>query len=52
MLEDLSAHMLDIAENSVMAEGTEIRIEVLENREAGMLSFSVEDNGRGMSKEF
>lgn len=44
--------MLDIAENSVMAEGTEIRIEVLENREAGMLSFSVEDNGRGMSKEF
>lgn len=52
MLEDLSAHMLDIAENSVMAEGKEIRIEVLENREAGMLSFSVEDNGRGMSKEF
>jgi len=52
LLEDLSAHMLDIAENSVMAEGTEIRIEVLENREAGMLSFSVEDNGRGMSKEF
>ena len=29
MLEDLSAHMLDIAENSVMAEGTEIRIEAL-----------------------
>ncbi len=27
MLEDLSAHVLDIAENSVMASSTEVRIE-------------------------
>ena len=52
MLEDLSAHVLDIAENSVMAEGTEVRVEVLEEKAADRLSFSVEDNGRGMSKEF
>lgn len=52
MLEDLSEHVLDIAENSVMAEGTEIRIEISEDRANNMLLFSVEDNGRGMSEDF
>ena len=52
MLEDLSAHVLDIAENSVMAEATEVRIEIIEDKSADRLSFSVEDNGRGMTKEF
>lgn len=52
MLEDLSAHVLDIAENSVMANSTEIRIEVLEERAANRLIFSVEDNGKGMTKDF
>ena len=52
MLEDLSAHVLDIAENSVMAEATEVRIGIIEDKSADRLSFSVEDNGRGMTKEF
>ena len=52
MLEDLSAHVLDIAENSVMAEATEVRIGIIEDKFADRLSFSVEDNGRGMTKEF
>ena len=52
MLEDLSAHVLDIAENSVMAEATEVRIEIIEDKSADRLSFSVEDNGSGMTKEF
>ena len=34
MLEDLSAHVLDIADNSVMASGREVRIEILEERSA------------------
>ena len=52
MLEDLSAHVLDIAENSVMAGATEVRIGIIEDKSADRLSFSVEDNGRGMTKEF
>ena len=52
MLEDLSAHLLDIAENSVMAEATEVRIGIIEDKSADRLSFSVEDNGSGMTKEF
>lgn len=52
MLEDLSAHVLDIAENSIMAEGTEIRIDILEEKSADRISFSVRDNGRGMTEEF
>ena len=52
MLEDLSAHVLDIAENSVMAKGTEIRIEILEERYRDKLTFSVKDNGKGMNEDF
>ncbi len=52
MLEDLSAHVLDIAENSVRAGGTEVRITVEENIAANTLLFSVEDNGCGMTEEF
>lgn len=52
MLEDLSAHVLDIAENSVMAGSTEIKIVIEEDRAADRLLFSVEDNGRGMSEDF
>lgn len=52
MLEDLSAHILDIAENSVMAGGTEIKIVITEDRGDNKLIFSVEDNGRGMSEDF
>jgi len=52
LLEDLSAHVLDIAENSVMASGTEVRIEILEERSADRLIFSVEDNGKGMTEDF
>jgi len=52
LLEDLSAHVLDIAENSVMANGTEVRIEILEERSADRLTFSVEDNGKGMTEDF
>lgn len=52
MLEDLSAHVLDIAENSVMAEAAEIKIAVTEDRAENKLIFSVEDDGRGMSEDF
>ncbi len=52
MLEDLSQHVLDIAENSVAAEATAVLVEISEDRAGDMLSMIVEDNGRGMSPDF
>ena len=52
MLEDLSQHVLDIAENSVAAQAAEILIEIVEDRSANLLRMVVADNGVGMSREF
>ncbi len=52
MLEDLSAHVLDIAENSVRAGGTDVVVEITEDKIKDKLIFSVEDNGKGMTEEF
>ena len=51
MLEDISQHVLDIAENSVAAEATSVLVEIVENRKDNLLSLTVEDNGKGMSPE-
>ncbi|EHL66756.1 ATP-binding protein [Cloacibacillus evryensis] len=52
MLEDLSAHVLDISENSTMAGADEVEITINEDEREDLLLFSVKDNGRGMSPEF
>ncbi|MGZ5515874.1 MAG: ATP-binding protein [Candidatus Aminicenantales bacterium] len=51
MMEDLSLHILDIAENAVTAGATRVRIAVNENERRDVLTFRVTDNGRGMSDE-
>jgi len=51
MMEDLSLHILDIAENAVAAGATRVLIAVNENARRDLLSFRVTDNGRGMSRE-
>lgn len=52
MLEDLSAHVLDIAENSVRAEASDVTIEITEDVRGNIMRFSVQDNGKGMTEEF
>ncbi|GHV56195.1 histidine kinase [Synergistales bacterium] len=52
MLEDLSQHILDIAENSSGAGASSVIIEISEDVRANVLSMTVEDNGCGMSPEF
>lgn len=52
MLEDLSAHVLDIAENSTMAGADEVEITINADDAKDLLLFSVKDNGRGMSADF
>ena len=51
MMEDLSLHLLDIAENAVTAGATRVFIAVNENDRRDLLSVRVTDNGRGMSPE-
>ncbi len=51
MMEDLSLHILDIAENAVAAGATRLLISVNENTKRDILTFRVTDNGRGMSRE-
>ena len=51
MMEDLSLHILDIAENAVAAGATRVLIAVNENSARDLLSLRITDNGRGMSRE-
>ncbi|MFQ6108649.1 MAG: ATP-binding protein [Candidatus Aminicenantales bacterium] len=50
-MEELSLHILDIAENSVAAKADRIEIKILENREKDLLSVEISDNGLGMDEE-
>ncbi len=50
-MEDLSLHILDIAENAVRAGGKKIMIELLEDQSNDRLTFSIEDDGKGIDKE-
>lgn len=47
-MEDLSLHILDIAENSIDAGANRIEITVEENAKNDLLIMEIKDNGRGM----
>jgi len=47
-MQDLSLHILDVAENGIAAEATLIQITVEEDRRLTSLTIVIEDNGRGM----
>ena len=51
-MQDLSLHILDVAENGVRAGADLIKITVEENRSADRLTITIEDNGRGMASGF
>ena len=50
-MEDLSLHILDIAENSVVAQADKIEIRISEDLDKDLLSIEIIDNGVGMDKE-
>lgn len=50
-MEDLSLHILDIAENALRAGARNIRIRVKEDLGANILELEVEDDGMGMDPE-
>ena len=49
-MKELSLNILDIAENSVSAGATRVAVTVEE--QDGVRTLTVEDDGRGMDKEF
>ena len=50
-MEDLSLHILDIAENSIMASAGKIEIKIDEDDAADLLTLEISDNGRGMDEQ-
>ncbi|MGC8659789.1 MAG: ATP-binding protein [Desulfomonilaceae bacterium] len=51
-MEDLSLHILDVAENGISAGATLVRISIEENTANDWLTIVIEDNGKGMSPDF
>ena len=49
-MKEISLNILDIVQNSIKAEATDIKIEILETTDK--LTFSVSDNGVGMKPDF
>ena len=50
-MEDISLHILDIAQNSIRAGATKIEIEVVERSAENLLSFVIRDDGCGMTED-
>ncbi|MBS3818230.1 ATP-binding protein [bacterium] len=50
-MEDLSLHILDVAENSIRAQAKKITIKIQENRSKDLLSLDICDNGEGMDQK-
>jgi signal transduction histidine kinase len=50
-MEDLSLHILDIAENAIRAGGKKIMIELLEDQSKDKLTLTIQDDGKGMDEE-
>lgn len=51
-MQDLSLHILDIAQNSVRAQAKNIEIHLTENISHNQLVLSIKDDGKGMSETF
>ncbi len=50
-MEELSLHILDIVQNSVVAGATLIEVEIVEDSVSDTLTITIKDNGKGMSEE-
>ena len=50
-MEDISLHILDIAENSIRADAKNINIRITEDRKNDLLTLTIEDNGEGMDNK-
>jgi len=51
-MRELSMHILDLAQNSIVAGASRIDIEVAADTKSDRLTIEIRDNGKGMSPEF
>ncbi len=51
-MKELSLHLLDIAQNSIVAKASTIEIRIDEDSASDKLSLTIIDNGKGMSPDF
>lgn len=51
-MKDLSLHILDLSQNSISAGASLVEISIIENTKADRLTICIEDNGKGMDKDF
>ncbi|MHB1391926.1 MAG: ATP-binding protein [Clostridia bacterium] len=51
-MKDLSLHILDLSQNSISAGASLVEITIHEDIEADKLTIYIEDNGKGMDKDF
>jgi len=49
-VEDISLHILDIVENSIVAKAKKIEIKVIEDIEENLFTVEIEDDGEGMDE--
>ena len=50
-MKELSLHIMDIVQNSIVAEASCIEIELIENKSENTYMISIKDNGKGMTNE-
>ncbi len=50
-MEDLSLHILDIAENSIAAGAKKIEIKIIEEKKKDSLTIEITDDGKGMDEK-
>ena len=50
-MEDLSLHILDIAENSITASAKRIEIRINEDKTNDLLTIEIKDDGKGMDEQ-
>lgn len=51
-MKEISLHILDITQNSIVAGASKIVLEVIEDTKEDILRFTIKDNGCGMDEEF
>jgi signal transduction histidine kinase len=50
-MQDISLHILDIAENSINAAASRVEIRIVEDTKNDLLTVVISDNGQGMDEE-
>jgi hypothetical protein len=51
-LQDLSLHILDIAENSIAAGARNVEIDIIEDLKRDLLIIEIRDDGKGMDRDY